>query len=296
MEACGSANYWARVFQQLGHEVKLIAAQYVKPFVRGNKNDYRDAEAIVEAAHRPEMRFVAVKQVEQQDVQSLLRIREGYIETRTKVVNQMRGLLAEYGVVIPLGVAKLRKILPSLFERTTENGLTLLMKQMLETQYNFLLIVDEQIEMCDIQLLALSKKHETCQRLMGIEGIGIITALALYACVGNGEGFKNGRHFAAFLGLVPRQHSSGGKDRLLGISKRGDDFVRRMLIHGARSVVLWSSKKQDPRSRWINQLKERRGMNKTCVAVANKNARIVMAMLMKNEIYNPKEYRDERAH
>ena len=285
MEACGSSNYWARVFQKLGHTVKLIAPQYVKPFVKGNKNDSRDAEAIIVASKAMGMRFVTPKSIEQQDVQSLLRVREGYIETRTKMSNQVRGLLGEYGVVIPQGLSNLRKALPMLCDRMAENDLTVSMKYLLENQYNFLLILDEQIDCLDLQLKGLVAANEKCQRLMEIEGIGVITATALYALVGNGEGFKNGRHLAAFLGLVPRQHSSGGKERLLGISKRGDDFVRRMFIHGARSVIFSSKKKTDARSQWINGLKDRAGVNKASVALANKNARIAMAILLSGEHY-----------
>lgn len=285
MEACGSANYWARVFKSMGHEVNLIAPQYVKPFVKGNKNDYQDAEAIVEAASRPTMRYVSPKKIEQQDLQSLLRIREGYVETRIKVGNQIRGLLAEYGVVVKQGISQLRKQLPKLFERDIENGLTVKMKSLLERQYNFLLILDEQIACCDVELESSAKENVVCQRLMGIEGVGVITAIGLYALVGDGKEFKNGRHLSAFLGLVPRQHSSGNKERLLGISRRGNDFVRRMFIHGARSAVLWSSKKTDSRSLWIQQLKLRAGMNRACVAVANKNARIAMSMLLSGEDY-----------
>lgn len=285
MEACGSANYWARVFQKLGHTVKLIAPQYVKPFVKGNKNDSRDAEAIIVASQAVGMRFVTPKSIEQQDVQSLLRVREGYIETRTKMSNQIRGLLGEYGIVIPQGLSSLRKTLPMLCDRLVENDLTVSMKYLLENQYNFLLIIDEQIDCLDLQLKGLVSANEKCQRLMEIEGIGVITATALYALVGSGEGFKNGRHLAAFLGLVPRQHSSGGKERLLGISKRGDDFVRRMFIHGARSVIFSAKKKMDARSQWINGLKDRAGVNKASVALANKNARIAMAILLSGERY-----------
>ena len=285
MEACGSANYWARTFQELGHRVKLIAPQYVKPFVKGNKNDRKDAEGIVNASRAIGMSFVSPKSVEQQDLQSILRVREGYVETRTKVSNQIRGLLGEYGIVVPLGLSKLRKIVSSLCDRSQENGLTVLMKELLERQYHFLLVLGEQIDCLDLQLKALAQMNEKCQRLLEIEGIGILTATALYALVGNGSGFKNGRHLSAFLGLVPKQHSSGGKNRLLGISKRGDDFVRRMFIHGARSLLRCTEHKTDARSRWINALKARSSFNKVCVAVANKNARIAMAILLSGERY-----------
>lgn len=286
MEACGGSNYWAREFTRYGHEVKLIAPQYVKPFVKGNKNDGTDAEGIVVASRAPGMRFVSIKTVEQQDWQSLLRIREGYIEMRTKIGNQIRGLLAEYGVAIPKGVSNLRKALPDLFDRMNENGLTLFLKELLATQYNLLIIYDDHILDADKKLKQLAESEEVCKRLMAIEGVGVITAVALYALVGKrGEGFKNGRHFSAFLGLVPRQHSSGGKDRLLGISKRGDGYIRKVLIHGARSIMIRADKKKDSRSQWISELKKRVGMNKACVAVANKNARIAMAILLSGEAY-----------
>ena len=285
MEACGSANYWARELIKLGHEVKLISPQYVKPFVKGNKNDYRDAEAIVEAANRPQMRFVTPKTIEQQDAQSVLRVREGYVAMRTKAVNQVRGLLAEYGRIIPQSVIQFKKALPQLFDRGVENDLGLVMKELLEAQYNMVLFLDEKIAACEVTLKAMVKSDERCQRLMEIEGIGIMTAVALVTLVGDGSGFKNGRHFAAFVGLVPRQHSSGNTQRLLGISKRGDEYTRRLLIHGARSVVIRSAEKKDRRSVWIQRLVAARGMNRATVALANKNARIAMALLISGECY-----------
>jgi|SRR3990167_917656 len=285
MEACGSANYWAREFTQLGHEVKLISPQFVKPFVKGNKNDYRDAEAIMEAAHRPHMRFVVPKTVEQQDAQSVLRIREAYVTMRTKIVNQLRGLLAEYGHVVPRGIASLRKALPRLFDRNSENGLSVMMKELLEMQYESLLSLDKKLMVLEERLKSVAKKDERCQRLMEIEGIGVISAVALVSLVGNGAGFKNGRHFAAFVGLVPRQHSSGNTQKLLGISKRGNEYMRRMLTHGARAVVIRSAGKVDRRSAWIQRLITERGMNRATVALANKNARIAMALLLSGERY-----------
>ena len=197
MEACGSANYWAREIQKLGHEVKLISPQFVKPFVKGNKNDYRDAEAIVEAASRPQMRFVNPKLIEQQDIQSILRVREGYVSMRTKIVNQLRGLLAEYGKIVSQGIAHIRKALPTLFDPQVSNGLSEPIKELLEMQYNLLLSFDEQIETCELRLKERVKQDERCQRVMEIEGVGIITAAALVALVGNGAEFKNGRHFSA---------------------------------------------------------------------------------------------------
>lgn len=287
MEACSGANYWARKFKEHGHEVKLISPQFVKPFVKGNKNDRNDSEAIVEAASRPTMRYVSPKTVEQQDMQGLLRLREGCIEMRTKISNQLRGLLAEYGIAIPQGESHLRKALPKFFDRNTNNELTIVFKEMIEMQYNLLLKINEQIEQFEKRIKIIAKTNEACQRVQAIEGIGPITAVALLATIGDPNDFKNGRHFAAFLGLVPRQSSSGGKQRLLGISKHGDNYLRQLLIHGARSAVLYAGRKVNARSQWINEIKIRRGTNRTSVAVANKNARIVLALLKSKETYRP---------
>jgi transposase len=287
MEACGGANHWARKFNEYGHDVKLISPQFVKPFVKGNKNDRNDAEAIVEAASRPSMRYVSAKTIEQQDLQSLLRLREGCIEMRTKMSNQLRGLLAEYGIVILKGSSHLHKALPKLFDRGKDNALTIAFKELLEMQYNLLLVVEQQIAVYDAKLKMIAKNNEACQRVLQVEGIGPITAVALAATISNPNDFKNGRHFAAFIGLVPRQHSSGGREHLLGISKHGDSYLRQLLIHGARSVILYSGKKTDTRSRWINGLKMRAGANRACVALANKNARIVLALLKNKEVYRP---------
>lgn len=285
MEACGSANFWARELKQYGHKVDLISPQYVKPFVQGNKNDYRDAAAIVEASSRPSMHYVEPKTIEQQNIQSLLRIREGYIEMRTKLCNQIRGLLSEYGIIIRVGINYLRKKLVELTDRNLENNLSFMLKQLLEIQYASLLLFDQHIAECDIHIARIARKEEACRRLQEIEGVGIITAVAMIAAVGDGKGFKNGRHFAAFLGLVPSQDSSGGREKLLGISKRGNAYLRKLFIHGGRSMLIRVGKKTDPRSQWAKQLKERRGMNRAAVAIANKNARIAMAMLLNNDTY-----------
>lgn len=285
MESCGGANYWARTFKEMGHEVSLISPQFVKPFVKSHKNDRNDAEAIVEAASRASMRYVSAKTVEQQDMQSILRLREGCIQIRTKLSNQLRGLITEYGIVFAEGIGQLRKKLPSLFDRETVNGLTPLMKEMLEMQYRLFTAIDEQINNYDIKIKALCKENDVCQRVQQLEGIGPITAVALAATIGNPNDFKNGREFAAFLGLVPRQHSSGGREKLLGISKRGNSYLRILLIHGARSVILHAKNKKDKKSIWINNLLQRAGANRTCVALANKNARVVLAMLKNNEHY-----------
>lgn len=285
MEACGSANYWAREFKKLHHTVKLIPTQHVKPYVRGNKNDYRDSEAIVEAATRPQMSFVTPKTTEQQDIQSILRVRETQVKIRTKMINQLRGLLSEYGITVPQGSNKFCKTLPALYDRNIQNNLSLPFKELLEMQYKMIVSIDENIDLCESTLKSLVNQDERCKRLMEIEGIGLISAAALVTVAGNGAGFKNGRHFAAFIGLVPKQHSSGDTQKLLGISKRGDEFVRRMLIHGARSVVIRAHTKKDARSRWIQRLVNERGMNRATVALANKNARISMALLLSGKVY-----------
>lgn len=285
MEACGSANYWARKFSGFGCDVKLIAPQYVKPYIQRNKNDFRDAQGIMEASFWQGTPYVTPKTVEQQDIQSLLRIRSNYLEMRTSVSNQIRGLMKEYGVFVKQGYAHLRSVLPSLVARDNENGLTPVIKDLLEGQYCMLLVIDEKIDGLDVQIKEKAKQNELCERLQAIEGIGPITALAIIALVGNGEGFKNGRHFSAYLGLVPKQHSSGNKERFLGISKRGDEYLRMLLIHGGRAVVRTCAKKTDTKSAWINQLKTRIGMNKAAVAVANKNARIAMALLLSGQKY-----------
>jgi transposase len=285
MEACGGANYWARKFKEHGHVVKLISPQFVKPFVKGNKNDYKDAEAIVEASSRPSMRYVTPKTIEQQDMQSLLRSRQGCIQMRTSLSNQLRGLLGEYGIALSTGHAALRRALPGLFDRQQANELSIFFKELLESQYNMLLVIQQQIDEFDIKINELARTKEVCKRVQQVEGIGPITAVALAATIGDPHDFKNGRHFAAFVGLVPKQHSSGGKDRLLGISKRGDSYLRTLLIHGARAVLLRADKKSDYKSRWVTELKERRGSNRACVALANKNARTVLALLQKNEDY-----------
>lgn len=285
MEACGGSNHWARAFAKLSIEVKIIPAYYVKPFVKGNKNDTQDARAIAEAAQRPTMRFVSPKSLAQQDKQSLLRIREGYIEMRTKVSNQVRGLLAEYGIVVRRCLRQLRIALPRCYDCEADNGLSPQVKAMLEMQYHFLVSIDKNIAQCDKQITTIAKTDEQCQRLQQIEGVGELSAVAITTLVGEVKMFKNGRHFAAYLGLVPRQHSSGGKQTLLGISKRGDRYVRSLLIHGGRAVTRVCDNKTDKRSLWVSRIKRERGVNKAAVAVANKNARIILGMLKSGEPY-----------
>ena len=284
MEACGGANYWAREMKDLGHEVKLIAPQYVKPYVKGNKNDYNDAEAIAEAVQRPTMRFVPIKSVEQQDIQNLHRQRERIKKARTALVNQVRGLLAEYGIVINKGVAAVRKGLPGILE-DAENGLTLRSRELFADLLEELRVLDERFKQSEKQIEISNRGNEVCQRLDEILGVGPITASAVYAAAGNGKNFVNGRHFSAWIGLVPGQHSTGGKSTLLGISKRGNAYLRTLFIHGARAVLRHSANKTDRFSLWAQALLERRGHNKACVAVANKMARMAWVIMAKGETY-----------
>jgi len=285
MEACGGANYWARKFKKMGYTVMLISPQHVKPYVHRNKNDYRDAIAIMEASFWSGVSFVTPKTVEQQDIQSLLRIRKNYLETRTAISNQIRGLMYEYGVTIKVGYESLRSALPSIYDRCEDNGLSIMMKELIEGQYTMLLVIDEQIDTLDIRIKQQSSTNEICKRLQKIEGIGPISALAIIALVGDGKAFQNGRHFSAYLGLTPKQHSSGNRECMLGISKRGDGYLRELLVHGGRAVVRTSEKKTDARSIWVNRIKNQGGFNKAAVAIANKNARIVMSMILSGDEY-----------
>lgn len=284
MEACGGSSYWCRKFKNLGHETKLISPQFVKPFVKTNKSDRNDAEAICEAASRPTMRFVAPNTIEQQDIQAIHRIRSRLIGARTALVNQIRGLLAEYGIIVAQGVNKIRKILPDILE-DAENELTMLGRQFFSELNEELREQDKKIEIYDKKIEGIFKSNKQCQLVSEIDGIGKMTATAIVSAIGDPSTFKNGRHFSAYLGLVPRQSSSGGKERLLGISKRGDTYLRTLLIHGARSVVMHAKNKDDKRSLWINNLVQRRGVNRAAVAVANKNARIIWCLLAKGESY-----------
>jgi transposase len=280
IEACGGAHYWARRFREHGHEVKLMAPQFVKPFVKSNKNDMRDAEAIAEAVMRPTMRFVPTKDIDQQDLHALHRVRERLIGERTALINEVHGLMNEYGIVIPTGVSKFHQAVVEKLE-SEKDTLTALSREMFGKLVEEFVALEEQIAYYQQKLESLAKTHPECQRLMTIPGIGPITA-----AVGNVGVFKNGRQFAAWLGLVPKQHSTGGQTRLLGISKRGDSYLRKLLIHGARATLRWVELRTDSRSRWLRGLLKRRGWNRTAVAVANKTARIVWALLSRGGVYS----------
>jgi transposase len=284
MEACGGAHHWARELEKLGHTPKLMPAQYVKPYVKTNKNDRADAEAICEAVTRPNMRFVAIKSVEQQEILALHRIRQGLIKRRTALVNETRGLLLEFGIALPQGIGNVRESLPRLVE-DLYNGLTLIQRDTFSDLYNELVEIDERVGKLERQLKVFADTSESCQRLLKVPGLGVLTVTALLATVGKATCFKNGRELAAWLGIVPRQHSSGGKDRLLGISKRGDVYLRLLLIHGARAVLRFCWRKEDERSLWLQRLADRRGPHKALVAQANKTVRICWAILARNEEY-----------
>lgn len=285
MEACGSAHYWGRELKKLGHEVKLIAPQFVKPYVKSGKNDANDAEAICEAASRPTMRYVALKTAEQQAGQALHRIRSRLVKSRTALVNEIRGLLSEFGIVGPTkGVAACRRLLADALE-DAENGLPGVMRELLSQLSEELSQREAQIAKLDGQIKQQCAQDERIKRIMAIEGIGPINASAMVAAVGDARQFKSGRDLAAWLGLVPNQHSSGGKEKLGSISKRGDTYLRTLLIHGARAVVNACKDKTDRKSLWLKGVMARRNKNIATVALANKNARTIWAILSRGECY-----------
>lgn len=277
IEACASAHHWARKLQALGHTVRLMAPQFVKPYVKSNKNDAADAEAICEAVSRPSMRFVPIKTVEQQSVLSLHRVRQGFVKARTAQANQIRGLLGEYGLVVPQGIAYIAQRVPPLIE-DAENELPSTFRLLIQRLLDHLKALQEQVDEIEVQIKAWHRASEASQRLEKVPGIGPLTASALVASIGDAKNFDNGRQFAAWLGVVPRQHSSGGKPTLLGMSKRGDAYLRTMLIHGARSVIYRATQRADTDS-WLVKLTTRRNKNVAAVAMANKTARTVWALL-----------------
>jgi len=285
MEACGSAHYWARKLEHLGHTVKLMAPQFVKPYVKTNKHDAADAEAICEAVTRPSMRFVPIKTGEQQAVLSLHRARQGFVKARTAQANQIRGLLAEYGLVIPQGIGSILRRLPEILE-DGENDLPGVFRQLLQQLGEHLKELNRQVGELDVQIQRWHREHTESRKLAEIPGIGPITASALVAAIGDARSFENGRQLAAWLGLVPRQHSTGGKRVLLGISKRGDTYLRT-LIHGARSVIRVAERNINQAEGWLRRLVNRRNPNVAAVALANKNARIVWALLAHDRKFQP---------
>jgi transposase len=284
MEACPGAHFLARVLRAQGHEVKLMPAEYVRPFVKSNKNDYVDAEAIAEAVQRPTMRFVPIKSEAQLDLQALHRVRDRWMGRRTAVINQIRGFLLEHGITIAVGPAHLKRQIPSILE-DADNLLSSRMRALLVELRDEWEKLETQIEEIDREFAQAAKKEENCRRLLTIPGIGPLTATALTAAIGNGTAFHKSRDLAAWLGLVPRQHSTGGKSRLLGISKRGNPYLRRLFIHGGRAVVARVRRENHTFGSWLDHLEARSPRNVVVVAMANKLARIAWAVLTRGQVY-----------
>jgi transposase len=266
--------------------VKLIPPQFVTPYVKSNKNDAHDAEAICEAMSRPNMRFVKVKSIEQQDIQAIHRVRSELITHRTAKANQIRGLVAEYGLVAPQNIGSLRKALPHWLE-DADNGLTARFRALLNGLRDDLTHLDKRLAALDQEIEDIAKNDPMAKRLQQLRGVGPLVATALLATVGNGDQFSKGRQMAASIGLTPKQFSSGGKDRLLGISKRGDAYLRSILIHGARSTIAHAKDKDDRLSVWMTDLAKRRHPNIAAVALANKTVRMAWAMMQSDSDYNP---------
>ena len=285
IEACTGAFYWQRQFEALGHQVRIISPQYVKPFVRRQKNDGNDAEAICTAARQPHMRFVPKKTIEQQDIQALHRARQRMVNHRTAVVSQVRGLLLDRGIAFPKSITRARRMIPEILG-DVDNELTALAREAIGELHDLFIDLDRRIASFDKKIDRVFRASEDCQRIAKIKGVGPKTATAIIAAIGDGSEFKNGRHLSAWVGLVPRQHSSGERTVLLGISKRGSQHLRSLLVHGARAVVRTAARKTDPFNAWVNKLHERRGFNRATVAVANKNARITWAVLRSGEVYH----------
>jgi transposase len=284
LEACGGSHYWAREITKLGHTVKLMAPQAVKPYVQGNKTDGRDAEGICEAASRPRVRAVAINSTADQDLQTLHRIREQCVKMRTALANQLRGLLGEYGFVVPQGIGRIRKAIPLIVE-DAENGLSALCRELLWDVYQRVCTLDAEITRYNACIAQLADPSEVYRRLTRVEGVGPLTVTAFVAAVHDPGAFKNGRHCAAWLGLVPTQHGTGGKTVLGGMSKRGNQYLRRLLLQGAMAVIRRVEGKTDPRSVWLQRLRARRGTQVAAVALANKNARILWALLATGDSY-----------
>ena len=285
MEACSGAHYWARKLTGMGHDVRLMAPQFVKPYVKTNKNDASDAEAICEAVARPNMRFVPIKNIEQQAVLSLHRVRQGFISARTAQANQIRGLLSEYGIIIPQGISNITKLVPDLLEDAS-NELPGMFRLLIDRLMDHFKELYRQVAEIDVQIKAWHRQSELSCKLEKIPGVGPVTATALVATIGDAKNFDNGRQVAAWLGLVPRQHSSGGKSKLLGISKRGDSYLRMLLIHCARAVI-FAAKRKGVQEGWVHELVKRRNHNVAAVALANKIARTVWALWAHDREFRP---------
>lgn len=289
MEACSSSSYWARVIESCGHNVKRIHPRFVKPYLMADKNDANDAAAICEAVQRPHMRFVPNKSQEQSDIQAIHRVRKGFVQSRTATMNQIRGLLAENGIIMRQGACHIRSNLPLILD-DYEVELSASMRSLLRALHESIKFFDRQIQEQEKELKTISQKHRACRKLMKIPGVGILTVTMLAAVIGKATHFKCGRNFSAYLGLVPRQHTSGGKLRLLGITKRGDRYTKTLLTHGARSTRRLTKGGRSPfqgtpRGKWLDDLIDRCGSNMASVALANKRARIAWSMLANDTEY-----------
>ena len=286
MEACAGSHHWSRILMSKGYEVKIIPPQFVKPFVKSNKNDANDAQAICEAMARPDMHPVKVKTIEQQDIQAIHRVRNEIKSHRIAKGNQIRGLVAEYGLVAPKELSSLRRAIPEWLEDAS-NGLTMFFRQILQGLWEDLYLLDKRMTELDKQIAVIAQQNPIAKRLQQLRGVGPLIATALVATMGDGKQYRKGRDMAAAIGLTPRQHSSGGKDRLLGISKRGDAYLRCLLVHGARSAMRTAKDKDDRLSRWITSLQDRRHANVAACAMANKMVRMAWAMMTRGVDYDP---------
>src|SRR5580704_10420692 len=284
MEACGSSHYWARKLQELGHTVRLMAPQFVRPYVKSNKTDAADAAAICEAVDRPNMRFVPIKCIESQALLALHRTRQGFIRARVAQTNQIRGFLAEFGMIIPQGPWNVEPRMGGILE-DAENGLPGTLRELLLQLAAHIRYLHDQEKVLEAQIKRWHQSNEASSRIAQIPGIGPLTASALVASIGDVSAFRNGRQLAAWLGLVPRQHSSGGKPHLLGISKRGDTSLRTLLTHGARAVIARAAQKPGYSQSWLGRLLARRHTNIAVCALANHNARVVWALLKHDRPY-----------
>jgi transposase len=285
IEACGGSHFWARKLQSLGHTVRLIAPQFVRPYVKTNKTDAADAEAICEAVGRPGMRFVPIKAIDSQALLALHRARHGFIKARVAQTNQIRGLLAEFGIVVPQGTRSIDRHMPGILE-DAENGLPGNFRQLLLRLQEHTRQLRQQAEEIEAEIKRWHEQNEASRRVAEIPGIGPLTASALVASIGDAKAFANGRQLAAWMGLVPRQHSSGGKPQLLGLSKRGDTYLRTLMVHGARAVILRAPQKAGYAQSWLGRLLARRHKNVAACALANHSARVAWALLAHDRHYN----------
>lgn len=286
MEACSGAHHWARALQARGYDVKLIPPQFVKPFVKSQKDDARDAEAICEAVGRPDMRYVAVKTIAQQDIQAVHRVRSALMNQRKAKANQIRGLVAEYGLVAPKQLGPLRAAIPCWLE-DAQNGLTARFRALLQGLWQDLNSLDQRIEGLDGEIEVIATTHPDAKRLQQLRGVGPLIATALVARFGDARHFNRGREAASSVGLTPRHHGTGGKNRLLSITRQGDRYLRSILIHGARAVVSQAKRRDDRLSLWVTGLAQRRHMNVAAVALANKTVRMAWALLRNGTHYDP---------